>query len=418
VRLFPALCEAHLFRPKPIPPPAADATSQPFSAVEFFFSLNRSPVDGVRRQHLWRDRWLQRRRVLWHPIANFNLLNLLTLSAWPIVLVMVMICAAHRGAAQDTPLLSGGVGFFTNTNAGSTSYMPVIEPLIAAPIGSHLLIESRATLFESFFPNTDGQPGYDHSHFAGVTYLQGDYIASHHLTVVGGDFLLPFNTYNDRLSPIWISNFQDGPLIAGLGTLSSGTGIGGMLSGSAISRDKYSINYNAWFSARSDNQQFNSKRSSGGRASLYLPDSRLEVGLSYDRLLQGTHENFYGAHVWWEPRDTAFRLCSEYGRGHHAQGYWIEADYRLQAFGGPESFVGRFEPIFRIQQTFRRDNTTVSDGVPLVNTQRVDFGLDYNLPHNTRILTSYARQFSSSGNANIWETGIVYRFLFPTWKGK
>jgi hypothetical protein len=95
----------------------------------------------------------------------------------------------------------------------------------------------------------------------------------------------------------------------------------------------------------------------------------------------------------------------------------VEADYRTQAFGGLNSWVGRFEPLFRMQQTFRRD-TIVSDGVPLVNTQRADFGLDYNLPHNTRILTSYSRQFSSSGNQNIWETGIVYRFLFPTWKGK
>ena len=60
----------------------------------------------------------------------------------------------------------------------------------------------------------------------------------------------------------------------------------------------------------------------------------------------------------------------------------------------------------------------VSDGLPLVNSQRVDFGLDYNLPHNARIITSYARQFSSAGNRNIWETGIVYRFLFPAWKGR
>jgi hypothetical protein len=141
------------------------------------------------------------------------------------------------------------------------------------------------------------------------------------------------------------------------------------------------------------------------------------LGLSYDRLLQGTHENFYGAHAWWEPKDTAFRLRSEFARGHHAQGYWIEADYRMQAFGGADSVVGRIEPVFRIQQTFRRD-TIVSDGLPLVNTQRADFALDYNLPHNTRILTSYARQFSATGNHNVWETGIVYRFLFPAWKGK
>jgi len=333
------------------------------------------------------------------------------------ILALTMFWAARYGAAQETPLLSGGVGFFSNTTGGNTSYLPIIEPLLAAPIGKRFVVESRALLDESFTPTGNGQPGYSHAHFIGLTYLQGNYFLSPHITLVGGSFLLPFNTYNDRLSPIWISNFQDGPLISGLGLLSTGTGVGGMLSGSAISRPKYSIDYKAWFSARSGNQQFNSERSSGGRVSLYLPPKRLEMGLSYDRQLQGTHENFYGAHLWWEPANTAFRLRSEFARGHHAQGYWIEADYRTQAFGGLNSWIGRFEPLFRMQQTFRRD-TIVSDGVPLVNTQRADFGLDYNLPHNTRILTSYSRQFSSSGNENIWETGIVYRFLFPTWKGK
>ncbi len=322
---------------------------------------------------------------------------------------------AARGIAQDVPLLSGGVAFFHSTQAGSTSYMPIIEPLLAAPIGSQLLIESRAALIESFFPAGNGQSGYDHLHFIGLTYLQGDFLASPHLTVVAGSFLLPFNTYNERLSPVWIGNFQDGPTIANLGTLSTGTGLGGMLRGSAISSDKYSIDYATWFSARSGNEQFNSERSAGGRVSLYAPGSRVEAGLSYDRLLQGTRENFYGAHLWWEPKDTAFRLRSEFARGHHAQGYWIEADYRTQAFGGADSWSGRFEPVFRMQQTFRRD-TVVSDGLPLVNTQRADFGLDYNLPHNTRILTSYSRLFASTGNENIWETGIVYRFLFPAWK--
>jgi hypothetical protein len=350
------------------------------------------------------------------PMLVFSL-SKMARSARFATFALAVFFAARCGIAQDTPLISGGVGFFNATNGGNTTYQPIIEPLIAAPIGSRLLIESRATLLENFAPNGGGQPGYDHTHFLGFTYLQADYIASPHLTIVGGDYLLPFNTFNDRLSPIWINNLQDGPLIAGLGIFSSGSGIGGMLSGSAISRNKYSISYNAWFSARSGNEQFNSKRSSGGRASLYLPDSRLEIGLSYDRLLQGTQENFYGGYVWWEPKDTAFRLRSEFARGHHAQGYWIEADYRTQAFGGLDSWIGRFEPVFRMQQTFRRD-TVVSDGLPLVNTQRADFGLDYNLPHNTRILTSYSRQFSSSGNANIWETGIVYRFLIPTWKGK
>jgi len=331
------------------------------------------------------------------------------------VLLAVLCCAVRQGSAQDTPLISGGAAFLTSTRGGSTTYLPIVEPLLAMPVGSHLLVESRAYLLEDIYPN--GSSGYNHQHFIGLTYLQGNVIASPHLTVVAGDFLLPFNTYNDRLSPPWIGNFQDGPSTLNLGLLSYGTGIGGMVRGTAASNDHYSIEYNAWYSARSSNEQFSASRSSGGRASLYLPDAGLEAGFSYDRLLQDTEENFYGAHVWWEPKDTALRLRSEFSRGQHAQGYWIEADYRTQRFGGADSWRGRFEPVFRIQQTFRID-TTASDSLPLVNTQRADFGIDYNLPHNTRILTSYSRQFSPNGNENIWETGIVYRILFPAWKGK
>lgn len=333
------------------------------------------------------------------------------------VAVSFLIGMGNSAAAQDTPLISGGVAFFSNTNGGKTTYLPIVEPLLAAPIGDRILIESRAVLLESISQKTNGESGYDHSHLANLVYLQGDIHAAPHLNVIAGDFLLPFNTYNERLSELWIGNFQDGPLIASVGTMSSGSGIGGMLSGSAASNSHYSLSYNGWFSARSGNEQFSSKRSAGGRASVYLPDSRLEIGFSYDRLLQAKHEDFFGAHLWWEPKDTAFRLRSEYAAGEHAHGYWVEADYRAQAFGGLDSWVGRFEPLFRMQQTFRKDSLA-SDSVPPVNTQRADFGLDYNLPHNTRILTSYSRQFSSTKNVNVWETGIVYRFLFPTWKGK
>jgi len=329
--------------------------------------------------------------------------------------VLAAISAANYGVAQDTPLLSGGVGFFTSTS-GTTSYQPHIEPLVSAPIGNSLLFESRGLILEEFAPNGNG--GYSHSHLATVYYMQGDYVASSHLTAVAGYFLLPFNTYNDRLSEIWIENFQDSPLTSSLGTMNTGTGLGGMLSGSAASSSKYSVTYNAWFSARSGNFYFNSERSSGGRVSVYLPESRVEIGASYDRLLQQTRENFSGAYLWWEPKDTSFRFRSEYARGQHGDGYWVEADYRTQAFGGLDSWVGRFEPVFRMQESFAIDNLAGNDGVPSVNTKQPEFGLDYNLPHNTRILTSYSRELSSAGNANVWETGIVYRFLFPAWKSK
>jgi hypothetical protein len=351
-----------------------------------------------------------------HAIVNSKLFKVRLVQ--PIVLALTMLCAVNYGTAQDTPLLSGGVGFFTNTTDGKSTFMPIIEPLLAAPIGGHFLIESRAALLETWAPNGNGQSGYDHTHFIGLTYLEGDYFASRHFTLVGGSFLLPFGSYNERLTPIWISNFQDGPSSSNIGLMSTGTGVGGMVRGSALSRPKYSIDYAAYFSALSSNSQFTAKRSSGGRVDLYLPDKRLEVGFSYARLLQDVHENFFATHVWWEPKDTGLRLRSEFNRGQHAQGYWIEADYRLQRFGGPESWIGRFEPVFRMQQTFHLDNSTNGDGVSLTNGQRADFGLDYNLPHNTRILTSYSRQFSSTGDHNIWETGVVYRFLFPAWKGK
>ena len=323
-------------------------------------------------------------------------------------------CLCH---AQETPLISGGYGLFTNSSKNGTSYLPIAEPLIAAPLGEHILVESRAALVESISPRGGSQGGYDHSFFAGLTYLQGDFLATPHLTVVAGSFLTPFGTYNERLSPAWINNLQDGPLIASLGIMGTGTGLGAQVRGSGLNTPRYNLTYAAYYSTRSGKQQFNADRSFGGQASLYFKPPRVEVGLSYGRLLQGTHENFYGLHVWYEPAGTAFRLRSEFARGHHAQGYWVEADYRTAHFGGLDSWEGRFEPVLRMQHTWRRD-TLFRDGLPLVNAQRVDIGLDYNLPHNTRILTSYARQFSATGGSRTWETGIVYRFLTPAWKGR
>ena len=318
--------------------------------------------------------------------------------------------------AQNTPLISGGAGFFSSSNQNGTSYLPIAEPLIAAPLGSRVLFESRAALIESATPSGGPQGGYNHSFFAGLTYLQADFLATPHLTVVAGSFLIPFGTYNERLSPVWINPLQDGPLIASLGVMGTGTGLGAQVRGSGYSTSRYNLTYAAYYSTRSGNQQFNADRSFGGQASLYFKPQQVEAGLSYGRLLQGTHENFYGMHVWYEPDNTNLRLRSEFARGHHAQGYWIQADYRTAHFGGLESWEGWLEPVLRMQQTWRRD-TVVSDGLPLVNTQRVDFGLNYHLTHILRILTSYSRQFSATRDSNIWETGLVYRFLTPAWKG-
>jgi len=331
------------------------------------------------------------------------------------VFTLAALCAVQYVSAQDIPLISGGVAFFTNTNGGKTDYQPYVEPVIAAPLGSHLLIESRATVFDTFSPKASG--GYQRdSLFKTMDYLQADVLLGPHLTFVAGEFLTPFGTYNERLSQIWIANFQDTPLNYSIGTMNTGDGVGGILRSSAVSTENYSISYAAYYSANVNNNYFGAERSSGGQTAIYLPKQGLEVGASYGRSLAGTHENNVGIHVWWEPVDSPFRFRSEYAHATHDGGYWFETDYRLSHFGGNDSPVGRLEPIFRMQQTFRSapDSTNF---VPTKNQQEPEFGVNYYLPHEVRINSSYERQLGN-GNANIWETGVIYRFLFPTWKGK
>ena len=316
--------------------------------------------------------------------------------------------------AQDIPLVSGGVGFLTSTNGGNTTYIPRIDPLIAAPLGKRLLFEGRASLNEIAFPNPG--KGYDTTHFIGVNYMQADFFVDRPITLVGGYFLTPFGTYNERLTPFWINNLQDAPLIFPIGTMNSASGLGGELRGNAFSNGKVSITYAAYMAAGVTNEQIVSSRSAGGQVGVYFPKARLEVGASYGRLLEHDSSNSSGFDVWWEPEKFPLKLRSEYAHGAHSQGYWIEGDYRLSQFGGEESAIGRLQPVIRVQQSFR--NSAASDGLPSADTQRLDLGIDYFLPRDFRINTSYSRQFSATGNTNIWETALIYRFVLPTWKGK
>src|ERR1700739_4756680 len=80
-------------------------------------------------------------------------------------LVMAGLCCVPHSQAQDVPLISGGIGFFTSTNAGNTTYLPVLSPLLAAPLGRRFLVESRAFLLESYFPKGKANPGYTSSPF-------------------------------------------------------------------------------------------------------------------------------------------------------------------------------------------------------------------------------------------------------------
>jgi hypothetical protein len=68
------------------------------------------------------------------------------------LLALVVLPLAQYDSAQNTPLISGGGAFFTSTNGGNTNYYPITEPVLAAPLGQHILVESRASLLESLPP--------------------------------------------------------------------------------------------------------------------------------------------------------------------------------------------------------------------------------------------------------------------------
>jgi hypothetical protein len=318
--------------------------------------------------------------------------------------------------AQNVPIISGALGFLDSTNTGVNFFQPVAAPVVVAPLGKHFLAESRFDL-RGFYSPKNGTSGPYQGTFVGSTqYLQLDYLASRRATFTVGRFLTPFGTYNERLTAIWIQKFQDAPLIFPIGTRTTGSSDGVMVRGALLATPAVHVNYIGYFSASSSAAQFQAGRAAGYRFDFYFPSKRLEIGTSYGRFLQGTHNNSSGLHVWWQPSRFPLEVRSEYAHGQHAQGYWIENAYRLSQWRGPDSTIGRLEPVFRLQQTFR-NTPGPGDGLPPANTTQLDFGLDYHLPHEVRLNGSYSRKLSVAGNANIWDVSLTYRFLFPMWRG-
>lgn len=335
-----------------------------------------------------------------------------------IALAIALLLAAAVGASAqgNTPIISGGIQYENATAGGATVFAPIISPVVTIPIGDRWLIESRGS-FEELIFREDGTSGPYHAiTFSSVDYLQLDYLVNPHMTIVVGDFLTPFNIYNERVAPIWIHNFNDAPLIAGIGTRTSGSSEGAQLRGVAVARKNWELNYSAYFSTLVNARQFASGRTAGGRVGVFVPGQRLEVGLSYQRFLQDLHLNSVGTYVVWQPQSTPLEVRAEYAHSRGGQGYWLEGAYRLSHVRGPDSWIGRLQPIARVQQ-FYTGTPSAGDANPPVDTQRVDFGFNYYLPHNIRANASYGRQFSSLGNANVWELQISYRFLFPLLPG-
>jgi hypothetical protein len=332
-------------------------------------------------------------------------------------LALTIAAAAQSGLAQDTPLISGGGGFFTSTNAGKTTYLPIVEPLLAAPLGQHVLVESRAALLESISQTAAVRAGYNHS------ALHRPHLPARRLHCRRAS---PHRSWAATISfpstPTTSVFLQSGLAISGWSSdlasrgLFSGSGLGGMLRGNAIQRSNTRSTTAYFYSVRSGNEQFSAHRGTGGAPGFTCPSSALKWALLRSSLARDARK--------------LLRRITLVG----AEGHCFPPAFRVRARSSCPGLLDRsrlpHQGIWRPRQCDRPYRARLphtadlspryiaSDGLPPVNMQRADFGLDYNLPHNTRILTSYARQFSATGNHNVWETGIVYRFLFPAWKGR
>jgi hypothetical protein len=322
---------------------------------------------------------------------------------------------APSNVEKPVPILSGSAGTFSFVTAGQQTLDAQINPVLLLPLGDRWLVEGRMECEGAFQRPSEGAP-YGGPVSKNLDYLEADYIANPHVTVTMGRFLTPFGIFNERLYPIWIRSLQQDPLILPLSAESSD---GLMLRGGfpVVANAKANFTYAVYASAVStDHNNLQSDRNAGGRMSFYFPGPRIEVGTSFQKLLQDTRTNAFGFHFAWLSTQLPLNVHSEYARSNQGSGYWVDGAYRLSQLHFWRKAMRRTEIAGRAEQFFSGSigaDEAAALGLVPANTREGEFGLNYYLQDGLKVVGSYARQFSSSGNLNLWSVGIAYRFLIP-----
>jgi hypothetical protein len=326
--------------------------------------------------------------------------------------------AQSSDVEKAVPILTGSAGYFNFVTAGQNQIDEQINPVLLVPLGDHWLVESRMECEGAFQRPSSGGP-YGGEVSKNLDYLQADYIANPYVTVTMGRFLTPFGIFNERLYPIWIRSLQQDPLILPLSAESSD---GMMLRGGfpVAASAKASLNYAVYVSAISTgHNNLQSDRNVGGRVGVFLPGPRIEVGASFQKLLQDDRTNAFGFHFAWQPTPLPLSMHSEYARSNQGSGYWIDGAYRLSQLHFWRKAMRRTELAGRAEQFFSGKigaDEAQALGLATANTREGEFGLNYYLRDGLKAVASYGRQFSSAGNLNLWTVGIAYRFLIPLGK--
>ncbi|HYL61937.1 MAG TPA: hypothetical protein VE077_04880 [Candidatus Methylomirabilis sp.] len=328
--------------------------------------------------------------------------------------------SSSSDAAQDSsdikpiPVFQTSAGFLNTSGGGQTSVHPIITPLLLVPIGDRWLFETRAT-FESDLVEQQGIPGFHGVVQKEVEYAQLDFIANPYLTVTVGRFLTPFGIFNERLYPVWIRNLSSDPLILPIGIGPSNASTGAMLRGGFKVNSHFDLNYAAYYSALSTVTPVDSSRFAGGRVGIFIPSKRLEIGGSFQHLLQDDRSNLFGFHFAWQPLSVPLDLRAETARSSIGSGYWVESAYRLSQVPVAQTYLRRTSLVARMQQ-FYTSSIPANSLLP-ANTKMFEFGVNYYFMDGLRAMSSYGREFSPQGNGNTWTLAVTYRLVAPLGHG-
>jgi hypothetical protein len=349
-------------------------------------------------------------------------LSVLTVAALLSVLLQRPVCGqtpdpqasseqyAPPQGIKPVPVLSGSTGFITTFDGGDAHLGPIITSVVLLPLGQRWLVETRAT-FESDLSQPPGQSGFHGVVKKEVDYAQLDFIANPRVTVTVGRFLTPFGIFNERLYPVWIRNLQSDPLILPIGIGPSNASTGAMLRGGFKATGQLNLNYAFYYSALSTASPVDSNRFAGGRAGVFIPKARLEIGGSFQHRLQDERSNLFGFHMIWQPQSLPLDIRAETARSRQGSGYWIEPAYRLSQLPFWRDQMRRTQVVARMQQFFV--GSLANDALPGVNTKQFECGLNYYFMDGLKATSNYGRQFSAEGNKNVWTLGLTYRFVVP-----
>jgi len=322
--------------------------------------------------------------------------------------------AAQPDNDKPVPIFTGSAGYITDFTGGSPDLHPIASGVLLIPIGDRWLIESRDS-FEVDMVQEPGRSGFHGLLQKEVDYAQADFIANPYLTITVGRFLTPFGIYNERLYPVWIRNLQSDPLILPIGIGPSNASTGAMFRGGFSASQSVTVNYAVYFSALSKVTPVDSERTAGGRAGLFFPKLRLEVGGSFQHRLQDERSNLFGAHAIWQPNSLPLDVRAEVARSREGSGYWIEPAYRLSQLPFLRDEMRRTQIVARVQQFWV--GPSANDALPAVNSQVFEAGVNYYFMDGLKGSFNYGRQFSSQGNVNVWTMAATYRFVLPFERG-